>query len=172
MKFKDIKNYALKDVIRAIIDRLIIGSKRMNYRQALFKELLSYSNDTKGYKRILEIGPKDGEDTKRLLTLEPEELFLIDLPHMEEVNQQWISGLESSYIRYFSGNIMYDHFFEDEHFNMIWCTGVLYHNPEQLRMIRLLYDLLKPEGILVIESASTRARSLRKKKVVQVLYPF
>jgi len=30
--------------------------------------------------RILEIGPKDGEDTQRLLTLTPDHLTLLDLP--------------------------------------------------------------------------------------------
>ena len=33
--------------------------------------------------RILEIGPKDGEETKRLLTLNPDVLVLVDLPDKE-----------------------------------------------------------------------------------------
>ena len=40
--------------------------------------------------------------------------------------------------------------------DLVWCAGVLYHNPEQLRMVRLLYDLLEPGDVLVLESATTR----------------
>ena len=34
-----------------------------------------------------------------------------------------------------------------ERFDCVWCTGVLYHNPEQLRMIKKLCDLLGLEDI-------------------------
>ena len=41
-------------------------------------------------------------------------------------------------------------------FDLVWCTGVLYHDSEQLRMIRRLFDTLKPEGVLVLETATAR----------------
>jgi len=50
--------------------------------------------------RILEIGPKDGRDTRRLLELEPDELVLVDLPRMKETNERWLRELGSSRIRY------------------------------------------------------------------------
>ena len=143
----------------------------MDYRGYLFFELKDYlaGNDPK---RILEIGPKDGKDTTRLLTLEPERLVLIDLPSMKETNAVWLEELKSGKIEYLSANFMYSPEVEKlESFDCIWCTGVLYHNPEQLRMIRKLYDLLKPQGLLVIESATIRRRELGDHCVVEIIYP-
>ncbi|MBT7665825.1 MAG: hypothetical protein HN608_12970, partial [Rhodospirillaceae bacterium] len=39
-------------------------------------------------------------------------------------------------------------------FDLIWCTGVLYHNPEQLRMIARLFDWTAAGGHLVLETAT------------------
>ncbi len=154
-----------------IVDRLVLGKKRRNYRETLFKELLAYSIN-EHYHKILEIGPKDGLGTKRLLNFNPEELCLIDLANKEEGNKVWLKKLHSKNLKYITGNIMYDKFFEEESFDLIWCTGVLYHNPEQLRMVRLLYDLLKPKGVLVIESATIKEGGcLRKRNVIQINYP-
>jgi len=58
-----------------------------------------------------------------------------------------------------------------EPFDLVWCTGVLYHNPEQLRMVRRLHDLVRPGGVLVLESATTRQRRLRGANCVELLYP-
>lgn len=168
---KSLVSTSLKDYFYKIIDRLVLGKKRKNYREALFEELITYSKNEHYYK-ILEIGPKDGLDTKRLSNFNPEELCLIDLANKEEGNKVWLKELHSEVLKYFTGNIMYDKVFKEEYFDLIWCTGVLYHNPEQLRMVRLLYDLLKPKGVLVIESATIKeGGSLRKRNVIQINYP-
>ena len=39
----------------------------------------------------------------------------------------------------------------------MWCTGVLYHNPEQLRFVRQLFDLTAPGGHLVLEVGDGQA---------------
>ena len=44
-------------------------------------------------------------------------------------------------------------------FDLIWFTGVLYHNPEQLRFIKKLYNLLNDKGYLVLESSTVRSLS-------------
>ena len=56
-------------------------------------------------------------------------------------------------------------------FDLIYFTGVLYHNPEQLRFIKKLYEKLNINGVLVLESATIRNQILRKSNVVQVWYP-
>ena len=58
-----------------------------------------------------------------------------------------------------------------EPYDVVWCTGVLYHNPEQLRMVRRLADLVRPDGVLVLESATTRRPRLLAANCVEVLYP-
>lgn len=57
-------------------------------------------------------------------------------------------------------------------FDLIYCTGVIYHNAEQLRLLRKLYQLLNPSGYLVLESATLRnPRWLRSGNYVQIHYP-
>jgi SAM-dependent methyltransferase len=158
-------------VLRGVRRRLLGGPPPGDYRAYLFEELVAYL-DGRRPARILEIGPKDGLDTRRLLGLAPERLTLLDLPRLEASNRVWLSRIDSPRIEYVSANVMYstvvDHL---EPFDVVWCTGVLYHNPEQLRMVRRLADLLKPGGVLALESATTRRRRLRGANCVEVLYP-
>jgi SAM-dependent methyltransferase len=161
----------LKTKLKALARRILRRSSSIDYRDYLFFELKDYLAGDRP-KRILEIGPKDGKDTNHLLTLEPERLVLIDLPSMKETNALWLERLKSEKIEYLSANFMYSPEVEKlEPFDCIWCTGVIYHNPEQLRMMRRLFDLLKPQGLLVIESATIRRRKLRDQCVVEIIYP-
>lgn len=56
-------------------------------------------------------------------------------------------------------------------FDLIWCTGVLYHNPEQSRFLRLLFDLLNIGGYLILESSVTRHKYLKDYNCVEILWP-
>lgn len=130
-----------------------LSGQKQNYRHWLWEELKAYRQDRK-FTRILEIGPKDGEDTRRLLALQPEKLVLLDLPDKKEALTKKLADLAGLFELHI-GNFMY----EDLRlglFDLVWCTGVLYHNPEQLRMIRRLFDILQPGGVLVLETATAR----------------
>ena len=66
----------------------------------------------------------------------------------------------------------YDKMFDEiEPFDLIWCTGVLYHNAEQLRFIRQLFDATAPGGHLVLESAIARPPGTRNANCVEIWYP-
>ena len=57
----------------------LTGKLRNPYREYLFQELKEkYGKDYFENKRILEVGPKDGEDTLRLDSLSPSKLILND----------------------------------------------------------------------------------------------
>ena len=159
----------IRRVLRGVRRRLLGGPPPGDYRAYLFEELVAYL-DGRRPKRILEIGPKDGQDTQRLLELDPERLTLLDLPRLEASNRVWLDRIGSSRIEYVSANVMYSSAVSRlEPFDVVWCTGVLYHNPEQRRMVRRLADLVKPGGVL--ESATTRRPRLRAANCVEVLYP-
>jgi hypothetical protein len=79
-------------------------------------------------KRILEIGPKDGEDTRRLLSLQPQKLILLDLPDKKETLTKKLVDLQGSFELHI-GNFMYEEL-RLGLFDLVCCTGVLYHNPE------------------------------------------
>jgi SAM-dependent methyltransferase len=158
-------------LLKKLVKKALGRGNRPDYRTELFQDLLHYANGSP-LRRLLEIGPKDGKDTERLLSLGPDNLTLVDLPGFEEQNSVWLSSLASPVIEYHSANFMYDAGIASlEKFDCIWCTGVLYHNPEQLRMIKKLYDLLNPGGVLVIESATTRQTGLRDRACVEIVYP-
>ncbi len=161
-------------VIDSILDfatrawRRITGRRGPDYRELLFQDLRAKLQGKRPL-RVLEIGPKDGEDTKRLLTLNPESLILVDLPDKEEQVRQWLAKLASPNIELIIANIMYDEGCAAlEPFDVVWCTGVLYHNPEQLRMIRRLFDFTRRGGVLVIESATARRPRLRDENCVEI----
>lgn len=133
-----------------------------DYRKLLFEELKTIKNQP-GL-NILEIGPKDGIDTKNLLQLKPSKLTLIDLPDKKKEINNWIKKIDSSNVKIYYENIMYeDSIINESPFDLIWCTGVLYHNPEQLRFLKRLYNVLKPGGTLIIETATSRKIGLNNK---------
>jgi SAM-dependent methyltransferase len=156
--------------LRSLAKR-VLGYGKPDYREYLFHDLVAYLGG-RTPRRILEIGPKDGQDSARLMTLGPERLVLIDLPAMAGRSLTWLPTLDASRVEYISANVMYSPEVDRlEPFDCVWCTGVLYHNPEQLRMIRRLYDKLVPGGVLALESATARARGLRDANCVQIVYP-
>ena len=154
------------DLPKKILNKFL--GKQPDYRFILYKELIEYVSGSK-IKRIMEIGPKDGLDTKRLMQMNPEKLVLIDLPDKEKQMRDILQKPEFDGVEFYVGNIMYDSFETSlQGFDLIWFTGVLYHNPEQLRMIRVLYDLLSPGGVLVLESATARRKRNRHENIVEI----
>jgi 2-polyprenyl-3-methyl-5-hydroxy-6-metoxy-1,4-benzoquinol methylase len=122
--------------------------------------------------RILEIGPKHGLDTRLLATLEPSELVTVDLPEKADTIAAWLP--EVPVTRHVEANVLY----MDEReraelgsFDVVWCLGVLYHNAEQLRLLRRLYELTGDGGMVVVESATTRSRLLAGRNLVELHWP-
>src|SRR4051812_25111401 len=122
--------------------------------------------------RILEIGPKHGLDTRLLATLEPRELVTIDLPEKVETVSSWLPEVPAA--RHIEANVL--HLGERERaelgrFDIVWCLGVVYHNVEQLRLLRRLYEMTADNGIVVVESATTRSRIIAGRNAVELHWP-
>tara|TARA_A100001011_G_scaffold16820_1_gene17526 strand:- start:12056 stop:12796 length:741 start_codon:yes stop_codon:yes gene_type:complete len=163
----------IKSAINNFLGRSKDNNDIFKYREHLFDDLVNlYPNKFKD-KRILEIGPRDGLDTFRLQTLKPEEIVIMDLKNRTKENKEWLKELTTEY-QYIEANFMY--LTEQEYkdigkFDLIWFTGVIYHNPEQLRFLFKLYNQLNINGVLILESSTIRQRLLRNKNVVQIFYP-
>ncbi len=145
------------------------------YRVHLFDELVGLAGgDRLEGCRILEIGPRDGLDSLRLAGLNPSELVMMDLPEKQERVRSWLDQVRCPH-RFIEANLMYmdgAEFSALGHFDIIWCTGVLYHNAEQLRLLRKLYKLLNTDGFLVLESSTARGpRNIRGGAFVEIHYP-
>jgi SAM-dependent methyltransferase len=125
--------------------------------------------------RILEVGPKHGEDSQLLAALEPSELVLIELPEKRELVGRWLPALERRCpTRYVEANLLYMEPSEIAalgSFELVWCLGVIYHNVEQLRLVRRLFNLCATDGALVLESSTTRTRALANRNVVEIHWP-
>lgn len=155
---------------------------RNPYRYYLFEELKNnFHENYFSNKRILEIGPKDGEDSLRLASLNPSELILIDLPENKDPNHHNNKFHEEYFLPNYkkidlNTKIIYENFnyIKKEKlnslgkFDLIWCTGVLYHTQEQLRLLRKIFNLLNFKGVLVLETATTRNNNLKKYRVIEV----
>jgi SAM-dependent methyltransferase len=151
------------------------GGEWLPYRVHLFNELATVAGPRSfAGRRILEIGPRDGLDSRRLAGLQPAELVFVELPEKDAVTRSKLADIACPH-RYIEANYLY--MSEDERrqlgrFDLIWCTGVLYHNAEQLRMLRKLFHQMVPGGWLVLESSTIRAaRHLRDGAYVQVFWP-
>ncbi len=143
------------------------------YRKYLFDELINLYTKEKFFdKSILEIGPRDGDDTKRLVDLKPKKLTLIDLPQ-DNRDGAWLKEIDYDY-EFIEENFLYMNKKEIEtlgKFDLIYFTGIIYHNAEQLRFVQKIYDLLNQNGVLVLESSTIRNVILRKLNIVQIWYP-
>jgi hypothetical protein len=115
--YKNFKNVQLKErellfPMHLLLKRLFNSFSPPNteplmYLLELFGELLKIAG--KEYflnTRILEIGPKDGLDSKRLASCSPNELVMIDLPEKHEGNIEWIREL-TCLNRYIEENLLY-----------------------------------------------------------------
>jgi 2-polyprenyl-3-methyl-5-hydroxy-6-metoxy-1,4-benzoquinol methylase len=126
-------------------------------------------------KRILEVGPKYGKDSLLLAALNPSELILIDLPEKTTEINQWLPRVAKLCpSKYIEGNLLYlspEQYQRIGVFDLIWCLGVLYHNVEQIRLLRRLYKLCNDNGLVVIESATTRNKKLENLNVIEVHWP-
>lgn len=125
--------------------------------------------------RIVEIGPKHGEDSVLLASLRPSELVLVDLPEKREEIDRWLPSLaERAPVRLVEANLLYlapDELAALGRFDLVWCLGVLYHNVEQLRLLRRLHTLCAPGGLVVVETATTRNVLLSRRNVVELHWP-
>ena len=102
--------------------------------------------------RILEIGPKHGRDTVLLAALRPTELVAIELPEKTPALEKWWGAIQCNK-RLIYDNLLYMSDIESlGKFDLVWCTGVLYHNVEQIRLLRRLFDLCNVGALTVIES--------------------
>jgi len=126
-------------------------------------------------KRILEVGPKHGEDSLLLAALEPSELVLVELPEKRNLVRTWLPTVQKRCpTTYVEANLLYISRQELGvlgQFELVWCLGVIYHNAEQLRLLRRLFNLTATGGTLVLESSTTRDRRLTELNVVEIHWP-
>ncbi|MFX1391942.1 MAG: methyltransferase domain-containing protein [Promethearchaeota archaeon] len=103
--------------------------------------------------RVLEIGPKYGYHSKWIdSNLKPSKLVLLELPEKDGFAKKWISELK------YPHEIIYESIFSckklinEEKFDLIFCTGVLYHTVEHFKLLNILRRLLKDNGLMLFQT--------------------
>ncbi len=125
--------------------------------------------------RVLEIGPKHGQDSRLLATLEPAELVLVERPTKHDLVADWLPEIErlcpTRLIELDLLDLEPAALAELGQFDLVWCLGVLYHNDEPVGLLERLHDLTRPGGLFVLETSLTRNLWLARKNVVEIHWP-
>lgn len=119
-------------------------------------------------KKILEIGPKHGLHTRIIDQNYPKSITCIDLINKKDVHQSWLPEIRGKI------DIIYEdiiRFNTEEKFEIILCSGVIYHNTEQIRILKKLWSLSSEDCYLIVESSTIRDKDLKDKNVIQVHWP-
>lgn len=121
--------------------------------------------------RLLEIGPRWGQDARdwdrRLDSIN--EMVFLDLPDIKPAVDMWLPEIQKKH-KVIYANIMRmkgEQLTELGKFDMIYCAGVIYHIAEQLRFVKILFDLLADDGLLVIETIVDQ----RDESIVKIHWP-
>ncbi len=115
------------------------------------KGLLSFGRSV----RVLEVGPLWGcaaRDLNRRINIK--EIVFIELPEQKATLDLWLPELRVPY-RVIYTNISFltpEQTQRIGRFDLIYCTGVIYHVAQQLRLCKILFDFLDDEGMLVLGS--------------------
>lgn len=117
---------------------------------------------------VLEIGPKHGLHTRLIDVHGPRSITCVDLPSKREHVQPWMDKLTVPHEFTFSDFLRFK---TDKKFGLIMFAGVLYHNVEQVRMLKKLRSMAKPECHMIFESSCTRTDEFRNKNVIEVHWP-
>lgn len=120
-------------------------------------------------KKILEVGPKHGRHTVLVSSKGAKEITCVDLPHKKGMITRWQKSIKCKL------SVHYEDFLRwqtDERFDVILFAGVIYHNTEQLRLLKKIRALCASEKtILYFESATTRTKDLQNRDVIEVHWP-
>jgi len=127
-------------------------------------------------KRVLEIGPRHGVHSRQIAHyLHPSEFVMVQRPetHIKARDpEEWLPEVQSACnARLVMGDLIYLDTSAFEPFDLVWCCGVIYHNVEQFRMMRQLWELCAMDGGVVVEAEIVRNPKLRDLPIVQIFWP-
>jgi 2-polyprenyl-3-methyl-5-hydroxy-6-metoxy-1,4-benzoquinol methylase len=119
-------------------------------------------------KRVLEIGPKHGIQTRFISENNPKEIVCVDLENKREAHQTWMHLINSTFKIHYMDMFEYK---DDDKFDVILFNGVIYHLEDQMLALKHLYSLSKPGGVIFFESATARNQENHDKNIIEVYLP-
>lgn len=104
--------------------------------------------------RVLEIGPKQGFHSRWIdRTLHPSMLTMVELPQKRVYAEEWLSELRCPHEIVYESLIAGRRLLDMPRFDLVFCTGVLYHTVEHFKVLHTLRRLTNPGGLMVFQSS-------------------
>jgi hypothetical protein len=117
-------------------------------------------------KHVLEIGPKHGLHTRFICQKNPASVTCVELECKRTLVNKWSKNLQ---VEFRFGDFLNLDF--DQKYDLILFAGVIYHNIEQIRMLRKLRTLASDNCALIFESSCIRDKKLIDENVIQIFWP-
>lgn len=104
--------------------------------------------------RVLEIGPKNGFHSRWIdRALEPSMLVMVELPQKRVYADEWRHELRCRHEFVFESVFASERLAAMEPFDLVFCTGVLYHTVEHFKLLHLMRRFTRPGGAMVFQSS-------------------
>lgn len=146
-------------------DKTVEGSSTLEF---MYHELSKIEYDFQD-KLVLEVGPKHGLHTEFIDKCgQPKSITCVELSSKESHINQWRNRIFSPFNIVYNDLLKYE---SDQKFDFVLFAGVLYHNNEQLRLLKKLRSMSNDNTIMVFESSTTRNKDLQDKNVIEVHWP-
>ena len=108
--------------------------------------------------RVLEIGPKFGITSLWIDSkLKPSKFVMLELPQKSNKLKKWVSELKCPHEIIYESIFSSKKLMKKDKFDLIFCTGVLYHTVEHFKILNILRRLIKNDGIMVFQSSIARS---------------
>lgn len=105
-------------------------------------------------RRALEIGPKNGFHSRWIdRSLDPSMLVMVELPQKRVYADEWRNQLRCRHEFVFESVFASERLAAMEPFDLVFCTGVLYHTVEHFKLLHLLRRFTRPGGMMVFQSS-------------------
>ena len=119
-------------------------------------------------KDVIEIGPKHGLHTMLTDVHNPRSITCVELPSKKDAINKWIHHIKSPVIFNYCDLLRFQ---ATKSFDLVFFCGVLYHNNEQLRLLKKLHSMANDDALMVFESSVSRNPSLQGLNAIEVCWP-
>jgi len=145
--------------VNFIYDKAADERIRVKGVNSVLEQTLDEVIDKKSFKnkRVLEIGPKFGHHSLWIdKNLNPSYFLMLELPSKKDFSKNWLPGINCPHEIIFEDILICKSLLEKEPFDLVFFTGVLYHNVEQIKILNILWNVIHPNGTMLLQSTVYR----------------
>lgn len=125
---------------------------------------------------FFEVGPKHGMHTLMIDEHNPKSITCVEAPNklrsndrFAGENRRWVPHIKTENFELHYQD--FDNFVSDRKYNLLFYTGVFYHNVNQIGQLQKLYNISSDDAYMIFESSTTRNEEYMDKNIIEVHYP-